>query len=295
MLKVLHVVGLVALLAHIDGGLDAGSAAPHLQDAGRGLKSPGEIALPDGQWETLNASFVDIHYQPANRADADLYAELFEATHRALREEFSADDVDALMQQPVRCGVWIHPRASGTISAASTLASTSSGSSPYCELHFLAPSAYSPKDRCCTKVGEVRDRDQLHRIVAHEYATIALERLTRRRSGWQFHSAPKWFEQGYEEYLGCMLATGHTRTVTLGKYREMAAQNPTRFRDGAIDNPYIDGAVLLQYLHEEFGRQRVQAVLADPATSFDAALGHTLGLTPSELFERVGAKLQASR
>ena len=37
-----------------------------------------------------------------------------------------------------------------------------------CELHFPAPSAYSERDRCCTKVGESRDVDQSRRVVAHE-------------------------------------------------------------------------------------------------------------------------------
>jgi hypothetical protein len=256
-------------------------------------KTPGGIAIPSGPWEMARASLVDVHYQAGDEADAELYLRFFDSTHQALRTEFSSFPVDALMQAPVRCSVWLHPAASDAINPGSALASTSYGATSYCELHFLAPSAYAAQDRCCTKIGEVRDTDQLHRIAAHEYSTIVLDRITRLRSGWRFHSAPEWFEQGYEEYLGCMLATEHTRAVTLGKYRELVARTPSRLADGKVENPYIDGAVLIEYLHAEFGRQKVQALLSSAANTFDEAFRETFGISQGELFERARLKLRA--
>ena len=247
--------------------------------------------LPEGSWETLDTSILDIRYQLGNKADAELYASFMEKTHQALRDEFGSFDVDALTRNPVPCTAWLHPRASGAISAGNALASTPYGSTSVCELHFLAPSAYAAADRCCTKIGEPRGVDQLHRIAAHEYSTIVMDRLTRQRTGWRFHSAPKWFEQGYEEYLGCMLASEHTRTVTLAKYRELVAKTPGRLRDGDVENPYIDGAVLVQFLHERFGKQKTQGILLSPAKTFEDALRQAIGIDQRELFNLARAAL----
>jgi len=263
--------------------------------AGTQNKSPGGVELPDGSWETLITPILDIRYQAGDKADAELYAGFLEKTHRALRDEFSSVDVDALTRNPVPCTVWLHPRASGAISAGNALAATSYGAASLCELHFLAPSAYTAPDRCCTKIGEPRDVDQLHRITAHEYSTIVLDRLNRQRAGWRFHSAPKWFEQGYEEYLGCMLASEHTRTVTMAKYRELVAKTPSRLRDGDVENPYIDGAVLVQFLHERFGRQKTQGILLSPAGTFEDALRQTIGIDQRELFNLARAALTANK
>jgi hypothetical protein len=254
-------------------------------------KSPGGMALAAASWETLATPIVDIRYPEGDRADAELYARFMENTHRALRAEFSSVDVDTLTRTPVPCTVWLHPQASGTISAGNALASISYGTAPVCELHFLTPSAYAASDHCCTKIGEPRDIDQLHRIAAHEYSTILLDRLTRQRTGWRFHDAPQWFEQGYEEYLGCVLASDHTRKVTLAKYRELVANAPDRLRDTDVENPYIDGAVLVEFLHERFGREKVQAILMSTASTFEDAFRQATGNSQREFFVFVRAAL----
>ena len=259
-------------------------------------KTPAGVVVPAGKWETLRTAEVDIRYQLPNESDARLYAGFFESAHRRIRSEFSGFDVDALARQPVRCGVWLHPTAGDAVSAGAALNASSGGPAAYCELHFLTPSAYTEKDRCCTKIGEVRDVDQMNRIAVHEYVTIVLDRITRQRSGWQYHSAPKWFEQGYEEYLACVIASEHTRTVTLSKYRDLLAATPSRLRDnGDLENPYIEGTVVVEYLHAEFGRQTVQAILTNPSNTFDEALRATLGFDQRELFERVRTKVASSR
>jgi hypothetical protein len=259
-------------------------------------KTPAGVVVPGGKWETLRTGEVDIHFQLPNASDARLYAGFFESAHRRIRDEFSGFDVDALASQPVRCGVWLHPTSGDAVSAGGALNASSGGPAAYCELHFLTPAAYTEKDRCCTKVGEVRDVDQMNRIAVHEYVTIVLDRITRQRSGWRYHSAPKWFEQGYEEYLACMIASEHTRTVTLSKYRDLLAGTPSRLRDnGEVENPYIEGTVVVEYLHAEFGRQKVQAILTNPSKTFDEALRATLGFDQRELFERVRTKVSSSR
>jgi hypothetical protein len=254
-------------------------------------KSPGGIVVPQITWQTLATPFVAIRHAAGYDADAEVYARFIESTHRALRTEFSPIDVDTLIRTPVTCTVWLHPQPSSAVNAANALASTAYGSTPVCELHFLTPSAYGPTDQCCTKIGEQRTQDQLHRIVAHEYSTIVLDRLTRQRVGWRFHDAPEWFEQGFEEYLGCVIASEHTRTITLAKYRELLAKATGGLRNGVVENPYIDGAVLVQMMHERFGREKVRDILLSPAKTFNDAFRDALGINPSELFDMARLEL----
>ena len=248
-------------------------------------ESPGGIVVPTRiAWETLNTSFVGIRYAFEYKADAELYAKFIDDTHRALRTEFSSTDIDTLARTPVPCTVWLHPQASNAINAGSALASTAYSSSPLCELHFLTPGAYAATDQCCTKIGEQRSLEQLHRIASHEYSTIVLDRLTRSRAGWRFHDAPEWFEQGYEEYLGCVIASEHTRTVTLAKYRELLAKAPDRLRDVGVENPLIDGPVLVQILHQRFGREKVHAILLSSEKTFDDAFRENIGMDQRAFF-----------
>jgi hypothetical protein len=258
-------------------------------------KSPGGIVVPAVAWETLTSPYVEIRHVAKYRADAELYANFIRNTHLALRTEFSTSDVDALARTPVPCTVWLHPQASSAINAGSALASTAYGLASVCELHFLTPGAYAEADQCCTKVGERRSLDQLHRVASHEYSTVVLDRLTRSRGGWRFHDAPEWFEQGYEEYLGCMIASEDTRTITLGKYRELLTKEPRRLRGTSVENPSIDGTALLQMLHERFGPERVRAILFSPATTFDDAFREAIGMSQLEFFEIARAALAQGR
>jgi hypothetical protein len=279
-------------LVAIVGVLAASLSACASQEAGS-TKTAAGVALAAGSWTTLSTPFVDIHYFPEYKADADLYVQFFDVVHQALRVEFTRVQVDKLLQEPVRCGVWLHPAKSRRVRTGTGLAETSYGETTYCELHFVTPSVYSARDKCCSLVGERNDDvDQLRRLVAHEYSTILLERICRQRAGWQFHSAPRWFEQGYEEYLGCILAGDHTRTITLGKYRELVVRTPSRLGDDEVTDPYTDGAILIELLQAEFGREKTQAILWNPAATFEEALRKEFGLSQRALFERARARFQ---
>ena len=102
------------------------------------------------------------------------------------------------------------------------------------------------------------------RIATHEYSTILLTRISRQRAGWQFHSAPAWVVQGMKS-TRCILAGDRTRKITLGKYRELVGRTPSRAYDGEVADSFIDGAVLIDFLHAEFGREKVQAIMSNPA------------------------------
>lgn len=159
----------------------------------------------------------------------------------------------------------------------------------YADLHILSPSTIIGD--CCTNVGEYFDANYVAKTLAHEFSSILLDNTTRQKEkGWSFYSAPSWFVQGYEEYLGLTQSTDHTLNITLEKYKQTLRQSPTNIYVGefGIDTQdvYIDGALLVLFLHETFGKEKVQAVLASPKRTFFGAFETELGVTFDELAQR---------
>jgi hypothetical protein len=127
-------------------------------------------------------------------------------------------------------------------------------------------------------------------VLVHEYGTILLEQITRARAkGWRFYDAPGWFVQGYEEYLGLTHSTPHNRKVVLPKYLALQKADPLRVRIGfgiGVRNDYLDGAALLHFMHEAFGKEKVQAILTSEAPTFEAGAGPALGVSLEEFGRR---------
>ncbi len=113
---------------------------------------------------------------------------------------------------------------------------------------------------------------------------LFLWQITRRKGGgWSFFSGPDWFVEGYEEYLSLTRSSDHSRTVTLPLYRQTARAQSLTGDSGTLD-PYVDGALVLQYTHERYGRDQVLALLCSEQSAFSDALRATLGCTETELF-----------
>jgi hypothetical protein len=132
-------------------------------------------------------------------------------------------------------------------------------------------------------------REHHAKVLAHEYATILLDRVAAAKpAGWRFFTAPEWFVQGYEEYLGAALLEGPQREAVLGAYaRAQADPDRVRFHPRLlVKDPYVDGAALLYFLHESFGGERVRAVLDAEQPTFDEALAAALGASLKEVEAR---------
>jgi hypothetical protein len=131
------------------------------------------------------------------------------------------------------------------------------------------------------------DENYIFKNLVHEYSTIVLDRMTREKPrGWTFFSAPAWFVQGYEEYLGLMLSSEHSRRVTFEKYRDFHRADRKRIGAGfEVASPYIDGPVLLQFLHDTYGRGAVHAILLSEAADFWSALTQATGQDREQLHE----------
>lgn len=250
-------------------------------------RTPGGTELPRGDWQTTEGGVVTFHHLPAQAEDAARFKQWFADTHTALKATFPEADVEGMMKQPVACDVWLMPSPTAAVAAGRTRSNTSYGSGKsYCEIYFLAPSVMTDADRCCTVVGEPRDESYLRKAVAHEYGGIFLHRLNRMHAGWRFTQAPLWFLQGYEEWLALQLASEHSRTVTFGKYKALVADNPDRIGFFGVGNEFTDGAVLVAFLHEEFGTTKVRALLRSKQKSFGEAMQAELGVSAEQLLQR---------
>lgn len=248
------------------------------------------LARADAQpnWSAYSTDYYQLFYQPEYEKDAKTVKAHLDAGIASLKKEFADFPVDELLR--VNCAIFLHPKGTGKASESS--ASITSGvddAGKYSAvIDLLTPSAYDPKHR--SNVGEPADDGYIYKLVVHEYSTILLERITRaKKAGWRFFSAPGWFTNGYEEYLGLMLSSPRNRTEVLKKYLAKHKDGASRigFDYGIqVEDDYIDGAVLLVFMHETFGKKKVQAILASEERRFGGAMASALGVGLEEFKKR---------
>jgi len=130
--------------------------------------------------------------------------------------------------------------------------------------------------------------------MTHEYATVLLYWITLKKGkGWRLWHAPSWFVQGYEEYLGLHCSSQHSRTVTRNLYIQDVAKESFRVilgeKEGnkiiATQKVYQDGVVLLIFMHETYGRTRVQNILSNTSDNFYESLTTELGIDLQTFFK----------
>lgn len=254
-------------------------------------------AMAGEEWRELAGPAWTMRYPPGYEKDARELDGLMRKTLDALTVEFAAEEPARLLKN-LTCHIYVHgaPTSQAGVGVI-TLQTTFDGMTCRAELHLLAPSEHPQSAR--TSLDEPMDAAYFHKNLAHEYGTILLEFIARNKpSGWRFTSAPSWFIQGYEEYLGFFCASEHSRTVTYPKCRKLVASDPSRVgllvttrgdaKSHSIEcrDPYNDGAVLLTFMHETWGRERVQAILKSQQDTFEAAAEEALGVDASKLYAR---------
>lgn len=181
----------------------------------------------------------------------------------------------------IECVVNVHGKATTEVDDGRALLRTGTGEKGYkATIDVLGPSGWDPTFR--NLAGHGSGTHHFAKVLAHEYATVLLDRLTRAKpTGWTFFAAPAWFVQGYEEYLGVWATATTYRDEVIASYaRRLEDQDRVRFHPTfTVADEYLDGAVFVHFLHEVFGGDRVRAVLDAPQAEFEAALLATLDVT----------------
>ena len=76
-----------------------------------------------------------------------------------------------------------------------------------------------------------------------------------------------------------MRSSEFNRTTRLLDYKEVLSEEEPRVVLGlVVDDVYKDGALLVTYMHDTYGRDRVQAILTSDAATFAGALEKELGV-----------------
>ena len=209
-------------------------------------------------------------------------------------DELAAYFGDEELEQGVRdARVVITVHASENTFASTDRATIRSGTTDgtpatyFAEIHVLALSQH--RADAVTASGEPKDAIYMRRLITHELATAWLDLASRRKpGGWRFHSAQDWFVQGYPEFLGLTCAGDAVRDRSLARYSQIAAENPACVdADFGLDvcEPYITGAVLLRFMHEHLGKDKVLAVLTSRRSTFGSAARHELAMGPEQFVE----------
>ncbi len=223
-----------------------------------------------------------IRYAPTVEADARKFDRWISDAAAAMTTEFSAHEPETILSLVKSCAVLVYDQPNSFAAEGMALVESLVDPSTHeitARIHFLAPSKHGPD--AMTSVLEPMDDNYIYKTLVHEYGTLFLASITDRKSGWRFfHDAFGWFEQGYEEYLGVMFSSEHSRSVTRKKYLELALRDSPQidFDFGLnVGNDYTDGVVLMMFMHDVYGKDQVQQILASPEPTFAKALLKTVG------------------
>lgn len=239
--------------------------------------------------QKLSVEHITIHFAPSSSDDAQKVARYLPTLLKQLREHFRPAGLDPYVAG-FRCDLYLHPQPNESASESSAYcrSGTTDGTNAtyFAEIHLLSPSAHRTAAR--THIGELKDDVYFERLLVHEYAAPVLDRITRSKPrGWRFFDAPRWFIEGYEEYLALTCSNDHSRSVTLKKYKQIGAADKRRVRNDfglSVRDNYLDGALIVAFMHDRFGKEKVQAALTADADSFGEALSKSLGVNLDSFF-----------
>lgn len=231
----------------------------------------------------------NVTWESFNVPESDL-AQVQEFTRRAvsdLCQTFeSQGGVSLLVDLTLR--VRLH-RGDG---AEARMRTTAVAGRPTAEMELLAPSFIPPG--ALTMIGEPKNARYVHKTIVHELSMLFLWQITRRKTGgWGFFAGRDWLVDGWEEYLALTTSTEHARFVTLPLYRRQVAARWAGGQPTTIDR-YLDGAIILHFMHERFGQKTMFELLRSTQHTFAAALISTLHRDETQLLGEFSSWIKSS-
>jgi len=230
---------------------------------------------------------IRFHFESTGVKDAEELASFFPGAIQLLQGHFANPRLRSIVTG-FDCDVRIYARPHAKATSNLATVNTAIVEGVYrAEIHLLTTSAIDVRSR--THLGEQKDLAYNQRLLVHEYAAPLLDRITRSKpKGWRFFSAPTWFVQGYEEYLALTCSNEHSKSVTMARYLGTLRAKPGRVRIGEglqVESPYIGGAMLVRFMYEHFGAEKLYALLLAPEPTFEAAASTHLTHYPDSFFE----------
>jgi len=242
---------------------------------------------------TITREHYKIHFAPAVAEDARAMDGFMAQAITNLQVYFRRVDTAAILADIAECDIYVYEEPNdraneGTATLFTEFVRVDGRDKIKASIHFLALSKHPPGSS--TGAGEPKDANYIFKTLIHEYATIWLQLVTSRVGQWDLYEAPSWFVQGYQEYLGLTLAAEHSRTTTLNLYKQMVREQPSRIDTSfgiSVRDPYYDGTVLLAFMHEVYGQERLLDLLSTRQGGFRAGIRAVAGSVDSftERFE----------
>lgn len=242
------------------------------------------------EWLEDNAMFYRIKYTKEDATEIPKIKELLESFHRSFLKDSKMADIE-FKESDV--AIEIHPRTSSTVQvgAAWSIAGIQerNGKSAYVGTVFIpGPTAHDGSMQSTN--GHPQDRRYFDKLLIHEVAPVYYS-LFCERHGVDFHSSfPDWFTQGIEEYFGVFDSTPYWREQGIQSYYQRLAKNPNTLDTDfglTIHDPYNDGFLMLNFLHDEFGRDAIFALLISQEPSFGRRLKATTKISFDEYLRRI--------
>jgi len=109
------------------------------------------------------------------------------------------------------------------------------------------------------------------RVLNHEYVHIPFYyHLYSKKRG--YTNPPSWFSQGLAEYISGNYLPSYEQRV-----REAVLQGSY-----TIDEPYSWGLYIVEYMYEEYGKEKIISLIKSDAPTFLDAIRKELGISPAE-------------
>jgi len=135
------------------------------------------------------------------------------------------------------------------------------------------------------------DADYYIGNIAHELSHVMLDRYREMADGYQRSGCPKWFDEGFGEYLK-LLVLGEQLFDT--KYKWYTSEISKIISNGlseitlsGITDVYAGGAWVLRFMDSEFGIDAIKAIITSSQPTFWAAVTEQTNLTQSQFEEQL--------
>jgi hypothetical protein len=232
-----------------------------------------EYDLKHFMWITVETDYYTLHYSPGFSDDAlKMYGFLNKAVDATLEEFKKYPEIETLLKDK-RMNVFMLPEPTGWAHEGRWNTNSGNvGDYEFLNLRILAFSAYR-ENRIGTFNEIPMGDDHFLQTTIHEYISPAIKYLTeQRQQGWNIYSSQVWYHQGQESYLGAKYGNPNALTV----YIDTVSKNPDRIAiEGDrifVENPYIDGTVLVHFMYDTFGKEKMHALLLSEEETFEEAV-----------------------
>ncbi len=146
-------------------------------------------------------------------------------------------------------------------------------------IKFVAPSM-------AAKASSYYDTDWYMGNIAHELGHIFLDRYRNLAGGYLRSDLPRWFDEGFGEYLR-LLVIGEQRFNE--NYSRYSSEIPNIIANGTsgISDVYAGGAWVLRFMDSKFGIDTIKAIIASEQPTFWAAVTEQTSLTIAQFDEQL--------